>query len=167
MTRETVDEKLRMYRFNCGRCGHLRVEIAKLESEIAAGHSMIAAEAASIQAQQMSSMPHGSVVGNPTERVGLKLASGWKPEYLDSLAEQLQEMRNEYRERRADVEYVDSWLKGLADRERWVIHQQVIDGKYWKDIIAEYKTAYAEDVSKDTLKRLRQRAYEKIYELAE
>lgn len=166
MTHEKVDEMLKSYRFEIGRCGHLEVEIRQIEEALARARSDAAADVASLQSPQLTGMPHGSTVSSPTERAGIALASGWLPEYIKQMDSDLAELRKEYSQRYLTVMFVSSWLQGLTERERWIIEHQVIDGEFWKDILARYKSAYSEECSKDSLKRLKSRALEKIYAMA-
>jgi len=166
MRHEKVDEMLKAYRFEVGRCGHLEIEIMQLEKEIARCKRMAAEEASSVQPQQLTGMPHGTTVSSPTERIGIMLASGWQPEYIVEMEKELTLLQDEYSERKLTVLFVSSWLQGLSERERWIVEHQVIDGEYWKDIATAYKLAYSEESSKDSLKRLKSKAMSKIYEMA-
>ena len=166
MRTEKVDEMLKTYRFDVGRCGHLETEIRKLERAIAFHKGQLAEDAQAVNSQQISDMPRGTALGNPTERIGLMLASGWTPDYIREMEGELSALKSEYEERYFTVLFVSSWLKGLTERERWIIEHQIIDGEYWKDVIAGYRTEFSEDSSKDSLKRLKQRALGKIYEMA-
>lgn len=166
MTHEKVDELLKAYRFEVGRCGHLETEIGRIEKELAQCKSQLAEDAASIQSQQLSDMPRGTAIGNPTERVGLMLASGWTPDYIKSMEAEIASLKSEYNSRYFTVLFVSSWLKGLSERERWIVEHQIIDNEYWKDVISGYRIEYHEDSSKDSLKRLKMRALGKIYDMA-
>ena len=166
MTHEKVDEMLKSYRFEIGRCGHLEVEIRQTEVEIERVKHEAAEEVASLQSPQLTGMPHGTSISSPTERAGIALASGWKPDYLKQMEKDLAEMQKEYNQRRLTVAFVSSWLQGLTERERWIVEHQVIDGEFWKDVMAGYKSRYGEESSKDSLKRLKSRAMEKIYAMA-
>lgn len=167
MTREKVDEMLKAYRFEVGRCGHLEAEISQLEKAVAQSMATLAEDVTSIKAQQLSGMPHGTTVGNPTEKLGIMLASGWVPDDILELRKELQETKLEYEGRRFTVLFVEAWLRGLTERERWIVEHQVIDSEYWKEVARKYKAAFCEDTSKDSLKRLKLRAMEKIYQMAE
>lgn len=167
MTPEKVDEMLKSYRFEVGRCGHLEIEIRQTEEAIKRVEREVAEEAASLQSPQLTGMPHGSAVSSPTERIGILLASGWKPDYLKKMECDLEKLKVEYSHRYITVMFVSSWLKGLTERERWIIEHQVIDGEFWKAVMSGYRATYSEDSSKDTLKRLKRRALEKIYRMAE
>ena len=80
---------------------------------------------------------------------------------------ELKETRQEHEQRYFTVLFVSAWLNGLPERERWIVEHQVIDGEYWKEVVCKFKTAFQEETSKDSLKRLKQRAMEKIYQMAE
>lgn len=167
MTREKIDEMLKNYRFEVGRCGHLETEISQLQSAIQHSMAILAEEISAVKPQQLSDMPHGTAIGNPTENMAVMLASGWVPDYVKEMQNNLAELKAEYNSRYLSVLFVSSWLKGLSERERWIVERQIIDGEYWKDIIVKYKAAFAEDTSKDSLKRLKRRALDKIYLIAE
>lgn len=167
MTHEKVDELLKAYRFEVGRCGHLETEIAQLQKAIASSQENLAEDASAVRPQQISDMPHGTTVGRPTERIAIMLASGWIPDYLKDMQQELAELQKEYDSRYFTVLFVSSWLNGLAERERWIVEHQVIDGEYWKDVVRKYRDTFCEETSKDSLKRLKKKALDKIYQMAE
>lgn len=162
-----VDSMLKEYRFFVGRCGHLETEIANLEQQITYERSQIAGDLASPTSAPVTGMPHGSKASNPTERTGLMLASGYTPPHIIEMEQALSKLRQEYNEKYSTVLFVGAWLKGLTEKERWIVEQQVIDAVFWKEIVIRFRTAFGEDCSKDSLKRLKQRALGKIYKMAE
>lgn len=166
MTRERVDEMLKTYRFEVGRCGHLQAEIKLLNMEIERDKANMAADLVGPGAQEITDMPRGTTVGNPTERYGLMLASGWMPDEIRQKEARVAELSAEFEERSKTVMYVDAWLMGLPERERWMIEKQVIDGAFWKEVGSQYMERFGENVSKDTLKRIRDKALERIYKMA-
>ena len=89
------------------------------------------------------------------------------PDYLKDMQKELAELQQEYDGRYFTVLFVSSWLKGLTERERWIVEHQIIDGEYWKNISRKYRETFTEDTSKSSLKRLKKRALEKIYAMAE
>ena len=48
-----------------------------------------------------------------------------------------------------------------------MIEMQIIDAVIWREILAKYQQVYGEYRSKDTLKRIRDRALDMIYDMAE
>ena len=166
MTKEKVDLLLSNHRENVGRCLHLQAEIAELQSSIADAERNLATDLAWAHSYELSDMPHGTAVSQPTEKIGLQLASGWKPDYIVTMQQRLAECEREQQEREINRMFVDGWLKGLPDRERWLIENQVIDKVFWRDILIRYRQRFETDLSKDTLQRVKARALEQIYAMA-
>lgn len=167
MTQENVDAMLKDYKFALGRCGHLEAEMQKIERQIEAAKNDRAADLAAVKPQQITDMPHGTQVGNPTEKFGLMLASGWESDFIKDLQKRHAELMAQQLGYKLTVAYVDSWLSGLSERERWIVEQQIIEARFWREIQTDYSRHFEEICSKDTLKRLRARALEKIYKMAE
>lgn len=167
MTQEQVNEMLKSYKYAVGRCGHLKTELDMLARQIKVAQNDRAADLAAIKPQQITDMPHGTQVGNPTEKFGLMLASGWEPEHITELKARHIQLTAELHNCELVVNFVDSWLEGLTERESWIIQQQVIEARFWKDVQMDYRREFDDVCSKDTLKRLRARAMEKIYKMAE
>ena len=61
---------------------------------------------------------------------------------------------------------MDAWLKGLNRKERWVIERIFFDGMTYREINGQYREIYGEPCSKDSLRRLKNTALEKIYQMA-
>ena len=172
MTHAQVDRMLREYRLLVGRCGHIDAEISRCRRAIEREREQFVADAAAPAVSRLTGMPRGTTPGNPTEKTALMLAEGTAFEFSDARAEirrleaQIDALRREREEKALRVQYVESWLSGLADRERWVIERHVIEREIWHDIIPQFNTRFTDDVSKDRLKRLQQRAMQKIYDMA-
>lgn len=167
MTRERVDEMLKLYRFELGRSGHLLIELQELEREIAAEEKAMLDDVTSIGGQNLDGMPRGTKIGDPTGNAGAKLADGYKSDHLLDLEEKWIPLKAAYDRSQVVVGHVDAWLSGLNERERWVIEKQVIDCESWRDIISKYRDDFKEKTSKYTLKRLREKAMEKVYLMAQ
>ena len=167
MTVERIEEMLKTYRFEVGRCGHLENDITLTKEQIERAKAGLAGDLAGPGAQVISDMPRGTTVGNPTERLGMMLASGYKSDEIRELEAKLGELIAEYTERKKTVDYVSSWLNGLPERERWMIETQVIDGVIWREILTKYPERFGEYRSKDTLKRIRDKAFDMIVDMAE
>ncbi|MBP5710022.1 MAG: hypothetical protein J6W84_03490 [Bacteroidales bacterium] len=167
MTAERIEEMLKTYRAEVGRCGHLQMEMELLRKEIEADKAFLADDLAGPGAQFISDMPRGTAIGNPTEKLGIMLASGYISDEIREKEAKLGELQLEYNERHKTVVYVESWLAGLPERERWMIETQVIDGVIWREILTQYPEKFGEYRSKDTLKRIRDRALDMIYDMSE
>ena len=96
----------------------------------------------------------------------MRLLEGLHDQELQEIDVKIAALEDEYNTRHLTVMYVQSWLAGLTERERWVVEAQVIDGVFWKDVCSRYRQHFEEDCSKDTLKRYRDRALDKIYAMA-
>lgn len=166
MLSEMVDKLLAGHRENVGRCLHVEAEIVRLKGELKAAEQNLALDMSTAHNYELSDMPRGTAVGQPTERIALKLASGWKPDYVEALEQQLAAYEAEHAERKLNRLFVEGWLEGLPERERWLIETQVIDGVYWRDVLIRYRQKFGVDVSKDTLQRVKAQAMERIYEMA-
>ena len=172
MDRDHVNAMLRDYRDNLGRCGHLRMEIKRNEMQIARALESFRKEAAGPSVSRLTDAPRGSVPGDPTAALGLMLAGDEVPEdspqgrEIARLRLENARLAAELDVRQMKVEYVDSWLNGLTDRERWVIEHHIIDREIWYDVMIAFNKRYTDDVSKDRLKRLQTRALERIYAIA-
>lgn len=168
MTRAQVDEYLATYRECVGRMGSLKLTIRRQRAELEDRKRNLAADAALETPEREEGMPHGSGVGNPVERIVLKYADGFLPAEIIEEEKGLRALEEELAYRQRVVQYVDAWLKGLNEREAWIIHHKVIDSDYsWREVITMYRLQYGEEYSRDALKRIKERAMEKIYRFAE
>lgn len=167
MLKETVDKMLKEYRFCTGRCSFLENEIGMLEKQIEHEMSHRAEYLSEVKVQEISDMPHGTAISKPTERVGIMLASDWMPDEVKEMKQKVNEKKKEADRLYETVIFVQAWLSGLPDRYKWIIEHQVMDGECWHDVILRYKRDFGEELSKDSLKRLRGKALDYIYKMAE
>ena len=168
MTRPQVDDYLAQYRECVGRVGYLLLRLPVMRSELQKIKDNLVADAALETPQHEEGMPHGSGVGNPVEKIVLKFADGFLPEDVMVAEKELQSAEQEFEYRQRVVLCVDAWLKGLSEREAWIINHKVIDSDYsWREVIVMYRLQYGEEYSRDALKRIKDRAMEKIYRFAE
>lgn len=166
MTANSVNQMLKQYRKYLGRCAYLEELIPKLKTEIAEMYSKIVEDVVSIGGQQMDGMPHSPTVGRPTESLGIAIADGYRPDALVAKEKELADAQREYNEKLTTVVFVGAWLKGLTEREHWIIESQVIDGVSWRELVCEYHVKYGENRTKRSLQILRDKAMEKIYAMA-
>lgn len=167
MLPDRVDEMLRNYREYLGRVLHLERYIVELKQEIEKNKAEALVEAASPGSPNMDGMPHGTIVSQPTERIALQFASGNWPEFVQESMAKLKEAEDEYNEKVGTVIFVDAWLKGLTERERWIIEKQVIDKAPWREVTAMFYREFDSVRSKEGLKYIRDKALQKIYKMAE
>ena len=166
MTFERIETILKEYKACLGRCNHLKTEMSVLERQIETVKIDTAETLASPKPRVLSDMPRGTQIGNPTEKYGGMLADGYKTAEQVLLEAKLAEYQAEYDDKISTVEYVNSWMSGLSDRERVVIRSNMIDGESWRETANVYNQKFGDAVSKDTLKRIKDRAMDKIAEMA-
>ena len=121
MLPERADQMLRDYKPFRGRCEYLKTLIPELKNEAAIWHRELAADLARSSANEMDGLPRGNKVGNPTERLGIMLASGFTPEGLKELEAEIASYEQELQEKAVTVHFVEAWLPGLTEKERWLI----------------------------------------------
>ena len=166
MLPEKADQMLRDYKVFLGRCKYLTTLIPELKAEAAAWKEHAADDLIGGGAQNLDGMPHGTTVGNPTERLGIMLADGYTPDGLKELEQQIADYEMELRDKLVTVHFVEAWLDGLTEKERWIVHRQVIEGAYWREIVVEYHRKYNEEYTREGLKRIRDGAIAKIHQMA-
>lgn len=167
MTREQVDQMMAKYRESKGRIGHLDVYIQTTRPEVELWKRNLIHDAALSTPSREEGMPHGSGVGKPVESIVIAHVDGFMPEELRTLIRLLDAAEREVRELRLIVNFVDGWMSGLSDRERWIINHKVIDTDYsWRELMMMYRMQFGEEHSRDALKRIKDRAMDKIYRYA-
>lgn len=166
MLQASVDKMLEEYKSCLGRCRHLDLQILIYEKEIERIKRTAAEDIVYTKGCSQDGMPHGTSVGNPTERMGIMLASGYESPELSSLVKMYEEFKKELDEKIVTIQFVEAWMQGLTQKERWMIEGKVFEGKTYNELILEYKTRFNENCSRDKLRELRKIAMKKIYEMA-
>jgi len=167
MTAEKAEEMLREYKEYTGRCGFLQKAIPEVRADIEMWEASLASDLANSGGVSMDGMPHGTSVGNPTERMGLMLAAGYVPQGLGEAKKRLKDMESELHEKEIVVVFVESWLSGLTEREKWLIEQSYFEQKTYAEIITGLRDSHGISTSKDGVRRMKKAAMEKIYKMAE
>ncbi len=167
MKPEEVNAMLASYLEDKGRYLHLTKLVQEMTRKFEAAKNYAIQVEASPGGQDLSGMPHAPGIGKPTERIAVKFAAEDYPEYvkpykrrLDQATEQANRMKNR-------IEYVEAWLCGLTTKEEWIIRHNVMDGLSWRDTVRLYQEEFGTYCSKDSLKRMRDHALDKIYRIAE
>ena len=166
MKPERAEEMLKEYKGCVGRCGYLKKAIAEAEEDIGAWERSLASDLVNSGGVNMDGMPHGTAVGKPTERMALTLAAGYIPEDLEEAKERLKEMIQELREKEMIVVFVEAWLSGLTEREKWLIEQVYFEQQTYAYIISALRSKHGINTSKDGVRRMKKTALDKIYEMA-
>lgn len=165
MQKESVDLMLGNYREYTARCEFLEQEIRELERIAADLRRTMITDALS-GSQNLSGMPHGTSVSSPTERIAIKFADGYVPDYIVDIEKEIASKKDELCRKTPTVVFVTAWLKGLSEKERFVIESKTIGGAFWRELIYAYQQRFGEVYSKQGLKKIRDRALEKIYRIA-
>lgn len=166
MSPENVDKLLNGYKAALGRCGYLQAQLSMLILQRDRVINNAGADLALAGGVNMDGMPHGSSVGNPTERIGLLLADNYVPEDAKELTEEIRKLSGELDILRYEVNTVKAWLAGLTLKQSWMIERQVFDEMCYREINYEFRERFGEGCSKDTLRRLSREAKARIYEMA-
>ena len=166
MQPDKVDECLAHYREYSARCDFLQHEVHELKSLVERLRSTAVEDAVTIT-QVLTNMPHGTDLSCPTESLAIKFADGYVPGYIRGVEEEIRRRENEYRMKFPTIVFVDAWLKVLNRRERFVIENKTIGGMFWRELVIEYKREFGEEYSRQGLKKIRDRAVEKIHKVAE
>lgn len=165
MLPETVDRILNDFTTDKARCAHIEAQIAQLEHEIERLKRNAAAELV-LPARAFDGMPRGNAITRPTENTALRLADGYEPEEIPELRRRIEELRAEKKQRELNCTFTQAWLTALPERERFIIEHQTIQKLPWRIVIQRYTDEYGIEYSKDTLKRWKKTAQQRIYAIA-
>ena len=61
-----------------------------------------------------------------------------------------------------DISLAEGWLSALMDREKLIITLQTVQKRSWRETAAEYKRVFGDEMSEDTLRRIRDRTIDLI-----
>ena len=164
MNSERVDAMLADYRRCEGRAAHLANELEMLEHLRDQQETYKVENAVNIS-PSLSGMPGSPGVSDKVGNLAIRFASGYQPKYITELNEDIERVRSELFEMERVISFVKGWLLVLSDRERFIIEEHVIKGRFWSEIIGEYEEKFG-PFSKDGMRKLKIRALEKIYETA-
>lgn len=166
MQPEQVREMLDNYRQFQGRCEYLELYIRQMRDDIEALTHDVAEGLALSGSRELDGMPHGTTVSNPTERMGVMLASGYMPPEVAEIEKKITEATAELKGKRQAVLYVEAWIKGLPFKKRWIIEHQIFDKMTYAEMISVYRDEIGDWCSKDSLRRLSKEALAAVYEIA-
>lgn len=166
MRAEKVDEYLEKYREYAARCDFLDKELKELRRLAEAMKASFVEDNVSV-AQVMSSAPKGSSISDPTGRLGILAADGYTPDYIKDIENEIMEKQSEYEYKIPVVVFVESWLKVLTIRERFVVENKTIGCMFWRELVLAYKREFGEEYSRQGLKRIRDNAVSKIHKIAQ
>lgn len=165
MERARVDELLKNYHENMARCEYLTARVNELDVMRARAVRNVVAENVNT-VQVLSDMPRGGKTSDPTARLGAILADGIIPDSVADIEAAILEAQAEIRERKRAVSYVNAWLNGLNERERYVIERKILQDEFWRCVVDGFNERFGEIYTKPSVRRIVKHGLEKIYRIA-
>lgn len=167
MLPEQAERMLAQYRRCVGRCAFLKKTIAEAEADIALWRRNLAEDLVRSGGTDLDGMPHGTTVGNPTERMALMLATGYEPQDLQDAEAQLIPLRDELREKEMVLCFVEAWMEGLTSKEQWLIEQLYFEGYTYNETAHAYADKYGVPISRDGIRRMKKATVQRVAEMAQ
>ena len=166
MRTDTVDRMLTDYRRCAARRDFLQVEILRAEAELERAQEHLVED--SVLPGRSPDVPRGKGTGDPTARMAVRFLSGYRPAYMQEMAGDIRRLKDEMGECDWVCRSVNAWRGALSDRERLVIDRHVIGGESYNEVLADFAQAYPGTAvtSRDGLRRIKNRAMEKMYKAA-
>ena len=166
MQADTVDRMLTDYKRCAARRDFLQVEIGRAEEDLRREEERLVEQ--SVLPGRGPDCLAGGGPGAPTARLALRCASGYRPVYMQEMAGDIRRLREEMRECDWVCRSVNAWLGALSDRERMLIDRHVIGGESYAQVLEAFAREYPGTAltSRDGLRRMKQRAMEKMYRAA-
>lgn len=162
---EQITQMLAAYIQTKARCAAITVQIQELKAKMETEYSYRYVDEI-LRPAPMDGMPHGNMVGRTTETIAVRLADRKLSPQLAAMMEECANLYEERRHLRLQVDFVDAWLQALNEKERYVVEHHLVHGESWKETGIGYRRRFEEGVSKDTLRRIGQKALKKIVEAA-
>lgn len=166
MTEKRVRELINTHMQTVGRVGHLAAEIERLEREYSRTRADLIDAQAGPHAQVITGMPHGGGISNPTEQLGISVADGYESEDLKRIRRVIGKTLQMYEDALSNRAYVQAWLDGLSDRERFVVEHKRIQHEYWHEVQDDYAEQFGVDLTIQTLQRYDRMGMRKIIRMA-
>ncbi len=166
MLPEHAEEMLKNYKTYLGRCAYLEAAIAAAEIEIRSLRAKERLDVLNAGSNGPDGMPHGTKIGNPTERIAILLITGYDSTESEIVRTEMNKLKKELRQKQLTVVLVEAWMKGLTAKERWMIERSYFDEMSYREINTQYREVHGESCSKDLLRRLKKGALGKIFEMA-
>lgn len=161
MTTGDVRDLLGRLSANKGRAARLSAEIAKMEAEAEKLRSM---EADPLKASAPDGMPRRKGgKSDPTGRRAVQLAGGEAMSREEAkIRERIHAKKEELGQLQFEIDLASGWLNALMEREKLILTMQTVQKRSWRETAAEYRRAFGDEMSEDTLRRMRDKAIELI-----
>lgn len=166
MNRDQVEAMISEYKANVGRCAHLDIQIKEQEQALRRALSTMI-ENEIMPGTGLDRMPHGNNVNRQVEEIACRYADGYLPQEIIDMQSRLTALQTDRESYGNQVSYVDAWLSALNDKQCWIIRHQMIEQDSWRETVIGYRTQFGEDISKNTIKRMKDRAIDVIMGMIE
>lgn len=163
---EVINEALSMYLERVARREFLDNEIKLLRDMLEAAVTEMVDDEVSLS-QELTGMPHGTAISDPTGKLGLRLACGFESWSVMQIREELKKLQDEYYTLTHWVAFVDAWMKCLTEKERLLVELKYIQKLSWDEIISNYQRKYGQRYGRSGMKIQVAKAMEKVYKIAQ
>lgn len=161
MTREQVNEMLKGHHAQVGRCAHLETEIKLLVHDI----GRLCAQFQGENPEEAGRTNRSAALAFFMDRE--RYEGSAEALEIKRMEARLQLLQSELEQRRLKVEFVEAWLKGLTEQERYVVERHIIDHEFWRDVVRRLNDIRPDAVNREKLKRIQTQALSKIYLMAQ
>lgn len=165
MQPEQVLSMLRSYRGCAARITHIRCEI-QMEKARLKWLEETAVEDMQHVTASLTGMPRSGRIGDQSANIAVKLADGYETDEVKQTRRRILDLEANARILELTSAFVEAWLSGLTQKERFVIERRTIDGMTWECVAEDYEKEFGVHYSKDTVRRINRAALEKIYRIA-
>jgi hypothetical protein len=155
------EELLREYRELRARYAYLRTQENTLEHLLKMCEGSMISDMVSLS-QEITGMPHGTGISDPTRRVAMDIMSGNVTPFVEQIREELRSIRAEIIKIGPKVRLAELLLGAVTEREREIVEIRIIGDASWNDALAEMNERHNNSYSKRSLQRLYSRAIEKM-----
>lgn len=166
MKTESINEALSMHLERVARAEFLETEIKVLHEMLEVAEKEMVNDEVSLS-QQLTGMPHGTAISDPTGKLGLRLACGYESWRVQQIKDEIKKLQDEYNTLCHWIAFVKAWLKCLTDKEKLLIELKYIQKLSWDEIIIAYQKNYGQRYGKSGMKVQVQKAIEKVYKIAQ
>lgn len=165
MRAEKVDEALAGYPEAVSRTEYLTQQNALLRDALRLALAQMPNDEVSLS-QQLTGMPHGTKISDPTGRLGMWFAEGHETWTVGQIRAEIAQNEREIASLRWMIVFVPAWLKALNDKESALIRWKYFDRLSWAEIGRKVYMTYGTRYGKAGIYKLLAAAKDRIYRAA-
>lgn len=166
MRAERVDEALAKYPEATARTEYLTQQNKLLQEALSIALTQMANDAVSLS-QQLTGMPHGTKISDPTGRLGIWFAEGHETWTVEQIRAEIARNEEEIASLRWILVFVRAWMMALNDKESALIRWKYFDRLSWTEISRKVYETYGVKYGKRGLSYMIEAARKRIYRMAE